>query len=45
MEFRPQAAGTVEELTPPTEDELATLRHEIDPSGIIIRGEKLRATR
>ncbi len=45
MEFRPLVAERVEELAPPTEDELGVLRQEIDPSGIIIRGEKIRAAR
>lgn len=45
MEFNPLVGGKVEELSPPTEDELRVLRQEIDPSGIIIRGEKIRATR
>ncbi len=45
MEFRPLVAERVEELAPPTEDELRVLRQEIDPSGIIIRGEKIHAAR
>ncbi len=45
MECRPLVAKTVEGLAPPTEDELRVLRHEIDPTGIIIRGEKMRAAR
>ncbi len=45
MECRPLVARTVEELAPPTEDELRVLRREIDPSGIIIRGEKMRVAR
>jgi glutaconate CoA-transferase subunit B len=45
MEFNPLVGGKVEELSPPTEDELRVLRQQIDPSGIIIRGEKIRATR
>ena len=45
MECQPLVAKTVEELAPPTEDELQVLRREIDPSGIIIRGEKMRAPR
>jgi len=45
MECRPLAAKPVEELGPPTDDELRVLRQEIDPSGIIVRGEKMRATR
>jgi glutaconate CoA-transferase subunit B len=45
MEFNPLVGGKVEELSPPTEDELRVLRQEIDPSGIIIRGEKIRVAR
>jgi glutaconate CoA-transferase subunit B len=45
MAFRPSVAGTLEELTPPSEDELRTLRRDIDPSGIIIRGERMQAAR
>ncbi len=45
MEFQPHMAERLEELAPPTEDELRVLRQEIDPSGIIIRGEKIRAAR
>jgi hypothetical protein len=32
-------------MAPPGEKELRLLREEIDPSGIIIRGEKMRAVR
>lgn len=45
MEVRPLVADTLEVLAPPSEEELSVLRREIDPSGIIIRGEKLRAPR
>jgi glutaconate CoA-transferase subunit B len=45
MEFRPLPGDPVEELAPPTEDELTTLRRDIDPSGIIVRGERMRAAR
>jgi glutaconate CoA-transferase, subunit B len=45
MEFRPLVAASLEELAPPGEEELSILRREIDPSGIIIRGEKMRASR
>ena len=38
-------ASPLEELSPPTEGELRLLREEIDPSGIIIRGETVRAAR
>ena len=43
MAFPPLVANTIEELAPPTQDELQVLRRDIDPSGIIIRGEKMRA--
>jgi len=43
MAFRPRIAPTVNEIHPPTEDELRVLREEIDPSRIIIRGEKMSA--
>ncbi|MGB6836844.1 MAG: CoA-transferase [Dehalococcoidia bacterium] len=40
MEFEPLIADKVEELAPPTEEELAILRAEIDPSGYTLsRGE------
>jgi glutaconate CoA-transferase subunit B len=45
MEFKPLLAERLEELAPPTGDELRVLRGEIDPSGIIIRGEKIRVER
>jgi glutaconate CoA-transferase subunit B len=45
MEFKPLRAERLEGLAPPTEEELRILRDEIDPSGIVIRGEKLRAER
>lgn len=45
MEFRPLVAEKLEELAPPSQEELSVLRREIDPSGIIIRGEKMRASR
>ncbi|HSB68832.1 MAG TPA: CoA-transferase [Candidatus Methylomirabilis sp.] len=45
MEFRPPVAEPLEEVTPPSQEELSILRREIDPSGVIIRGEKLRASR
>ena len=44
MAFRPRIAETVTEIHPPTVDELRILREEIDPSRIIIRGEKMTAT-
>jgi glutaconate CoA-transferase subunit B len=45
MECRLPEARTIEELAPPSEDELRVLRREIDPSGVIIRGEKMQAAR
>jgi glutaconate CoA-transferase subunit B len=44
MAFRPRIAESITEIHPPTEDELRVLREEIDPSRIIIRGEKMSAT-
>ena len=44
MAFRPRIAPTVSEIHPPTDDELRVLREEIDPSRIIIRGEKMSAS-
>jgi len=45
MGFTPLMAEKLLELEPPTEGELHLLREQIDPSGIIIRGEKMRAER
>lgn len=45
MGFEVKIAGSLEKMPPPGEEELRLLREEIDPSGIIIRGEKLRAAR
>ncbi|MEK7367748.1 MAG: CoA-transferase [candidate division NC10 bacterium] len=45
MGFEVKRGGSLEEMPPPGEEELRLLREEIDPSGIIIRGEKMRATR
>ena len=45
MGFEVKIAGSLEEMPPPGEEELRLLREEIDPSGIIIRGEKMRAAR
>lgn len=45
MGFEVRQAESVEEMAPPREEELRFLREEIDPSGIIIRGEKMRAPR
>ncbi len=43
MAFSPLVADRVTEIAPPTDDELRLLREEIDPSRIIIRGEKMTA--
>ncbi len=43
MAFEPLVAGPVAEIPPPTADELRVLREDIDPSRIIIRGEKMTA--
>ncbi|MGH7360507.1 MAG: CoA-transferase, partial [Candidatus Methylomirabilales bacterium] len=45
MGFEVKAARPLEEMPPPTDEELRLLREEIDPSGIIIRGERMRAAR
>ncbi len=45
MGFKPLMAPILQELDPPQEGELQLLREQIDPSGIIIRGEKMRAAR
>lgn len=41
MAFEPLTADPVNEIPPPTADELRVLREEIDPTRIIIRGEKM----
>ncbi len=43
MAFRPRMAKTIDEISPPTDAELRLLREEIDPSRIIIRGERMTA--
>lgn len=45
MGFTPLVADEIEALEPPTEEELHLLREAIDPSGLIIRGEKMQAER
>ncbi len=45
MEFKPLVAERLETLDPPTDEELRILRQQIDPSGIVIRGEKIRVER
>jgi len=45
MGFEVKVARPLEEMPLPTEEELRLLREEIDPSGIIIRGEKMRVAR
>lgn len=43
MAFRPLLAPHIDEIAPPTDDELRVLREEIDPARFIIRGEKMSA--
>ena len=43
MAFRPRMATAIGEIPPPTDAELRLLREEIDPSRIIIRGERMTA--
>lgn len=43
--FTPLVAEKLQVLGPPELDELRLLREGIDPSGIIIRGEKMRLER
>jgi hypothetical protein len=38
MEFEPIIAEKLESLDPPSEEELAALRAEVDPTGRTIRG-------
>jgi glutaconate CoA-transferase subunit B len=46
MDFKPLIAEPLEELAPPSEEELATLRAEIDPSGFTLsRGEWITVER
>ncbi|MBI2918149.1 MAG: hypothetical protein HYY01_09155 [Chloroflexi bacterium] len=45
MEFRPLVTERLEAIVPPTAEELRVLRQQIDPSGIVIRGEQMRAER
>jgi glutaconate CoA-transferase subunit B len=45
MGFTPLVAEKLQVLEPPEVNELRLLREEIDPSGIIIRGEKIRVER
>lgn len=45
MEIKPLVAERIEELRPPTDEELRVLRDQIDPSGIVIRGEKIQVER
>ncbi len=44
MAFRPRMAKTIDEIAPPTDAELRLLREEIDPSRVIIRGERMTAS-
>jgi len=43
MGFRPPVAAHLEEIPPPTPEELRLLREEIDPSRIVIRGTPMTA--
>ena len=43
MGFPPRISPDLEEIPPPTEEELRLLREEIDPSRVVIRGEKMSA--
>lgn len=45
MGFKPLVAEKLMEVEPPREGELRVLRQEIDPSGVIIRGEKMQVPR
>jgi glutaconate CoA-transferase subunit B len=45
MGFIPQVSAKLAQLEPPAADELKLLREKIDPSGLIIRGEKMQAER
>jgi glutaconate CoA-transferase subunit B len=45
MGFQPDLPANIQEIEPPGEAELRLLREQIDPSGIIIRGEKMQAER
>ena len=44
MAFKPMIAKEIDEIAPPTPDELRVLRTELDPGRFIIRGEKMTAT-
>src|SRR3990170_4958425 len=43
MGFAPRISPDVREIPPPTEEELRLLREEIDPSRVVIRGERMTA--
>jgi hypothetical protein len=44
MAFEPLMARTVEEMAPPTADELAWLRERIDPDRVVIgKGKTIRS--
>ena len=45
MEFVPLMNDEIMVIEPPTEDELRLLREQIDPSGLIIQGEKMQVER
>ncbi len=42
MEFKPAIADDIEELSPPSAEEIDLLRNDTDPSNIIIAGETVR---
>ncbi len=42
MGFKPVIADDIEELSPPSAEEIDLLRNDIDPSNIIIGGETVR---
>lgn len=44
MGFAPRISPDVREIPPPTEEELRLLREEIDPSRVVIRGERMTAS-
>ena len=44
MGFRPLMSKDIEEIPPPTPEELRLLREEIDPSRFLIRGEWMSAS-
>ncbi|MBI3990182.1 MAG: acyl CoA--acetate/3-ketoacid CoA transferase subunit beta [candidate division NC10 bacterium] len=45
MGFEPLLDAKLQEIEPPLDEELRILRQEVDPSGLIIRGERMRTER